>query len=110
MKNTLFVFPGDMICTSDISSDLPPFADQRKKITMRLVHAETEVGKGAKVTKKKQEWWPGFFDLRVITEEKKVLVRKKKNKEDEDFLDYFGGMDLDQNMSTSSGGSNDATT
>lgn len=93
MMKTLFIFPNEMIVSADLNSDEAPTKDQMVKLVLREVPCEFTTGSGAKEKRRKPIYYPGFWLLRMISEEAGEL-RKKKSAETNDLDDAFDGMTM----------------
>lgn len=89
MMRRLFVFPNEGIVSANLVSDDEPKADQKVKLTMRKVPTQFKVGD--KVEKPVQN--PGFFLLRLISEEAGEL-RNKAEESDDELQNAFDGMNM----------------
>jgi hypothetical protein len=89
MLRHLFVFPNEGIVSADLESDDPPKGDQKVKLTMRKVPTKCYVGE--EEVQPVQN--PGFFLMRLISEEAGVL-RDQGEESDDDLQNAFTGMEM----------------
>ena len=92
LKHVLFVFPEGMICTGLLDSDVPPVLDQKVKLTLREAEAQF-FRTGKKQKKYKQSYFPGYWNLRILTGERRFLTLPEAEGID-DLDEAFAGMNM----------------
>ncbi|CAB9519198.1 hypothetical protein SEMRO_996_G229360.1 [Seminavis robusta] len=73
-KHVLFVFPDEMVVTSDMKTGMIPITDQKMLLNLRFLDIKkTVVGEGEDEEVMEQAFFPSFFSLRVIDEDVELL-------------------------------------
>ena len=91
MMTVLFVMPNEMIVSADMDSSLPPTYDQKAKFRIREQTLKFETGTNKTQHEQKQTF--GFWLMRVISEERRLL--QVDSDESEDDLDAaLNGMNI----------------
>lgn len=95
-KHVLFVYPDGVVCTTDLTSDNPPIADEDLGFSLRMMKVDkTEVGSGDQKDTVPQVFAHGFFALRIIDDDaENWLEIGEKKKEGTSLKDLFAGMTI----------------
>ena len=93
----LFVLPEGKAFSTDFrnSDAAPSVSDKKVEITMRMLELETDVGNKAEGDGElmvPQQFFPGHFNLRVLSQAAAESILKKKRKKSRGFAAAFAGM------------------
>jgi hypothetical protein len=93
VKRILLLFPDGMTCNADMGATTPSSIDQKVNLILRPLAIDTTVKKGSAMVVENQSFCPGYWALRVINDNRRILKRDEEG-DDDDLEKAFAGMNV----------------
>jgi hypothetical protein len=94
VKSILLLFPDGMTCNADMGATTPSSIDQKVNLILRPLAIDTMVKKGSAMVVENQSFCPGYWVLRVINDNRRILNLEENEGEDDDLEKAFAGMNV----------------